>query len=1078
MLLGLLVLSSANAFAADGDVKASGDLRFAVINEANATVEFIGVSQEAASVKAGDDIDLTIPGTVSLLEDNGSSYKDYNVVSINPSWSEKNDIVGTAKWYTAEVRSQIKAVTVETRLSGNETSAGSRTDRKNWDVINNILFKCTALEKLVVKEAHLVSNVPAISLASLKEIDFSGVSNDGQKVVIAGATGNIETIKLPGDGPVEVVAGAFKDLTKLKSVTFGNGSKSKVTIGANAFENCGTALTGTNVVGFSNWDKVVSIGAAAFKNCNMTTATIGADVATLGAGAFEGTTLKTVEFKSNKLTAVETGLFTNQAAVETLKIESTSVTTIKKGAFGAMTGLKNIDFSKATALTTIDGTEFATLTTLVNVNFEGAPLNNVAGIDPSKSAASLETFKFPANFDKVVPSFKNCVKLAAITIPAGAAGITSFQFCKKLAKIDLSGITNTNFTSIPANAFDMTVTEDGTTRNTKDDKGNLIKPVNGIDRFNTALEEVKLPATITTIGDNAFAGCSKLGEKNNLKDLAALTSIGASAFRWTVIPEVDLSGAVSKNADGSYKFTEISSLAFADNTALTIVKLPEGIKTIKDGAFKFGSVSTNALGKAESYGKGKLATLELNPAAIESIGVFAFMGSAFDELDLSEATNDKFTTIEEGAFAFNTKLETVTLPVQINEIVGQYYAVSGVGAFADDTALASINLHQTNIDELDNIFTTYDGATYTKERSIALPTLTLTKDETKTLANGDALADLEDIDDYALQFTGLTAILIPETVGYMGTGAFRACTNLATFEWRNAIQSYLPSDCFRGDVKLTDVTFLSIETCTTMSDEDIFFMCNKANLTVTVTPDSYKALVANGYGNDNRTYSTLASEGNVQWGFTDNNLASDGYYYATYYNDNNSSWFDATKFDVYAAVVEANKVVLKPATADGGFYKVAKATYDYLGQCDNEKISICVVRSKDKDAVPQLNSNDGNDQVSTLPVTNHLQMSDGTATGSKLNYVFKLGRNKAGVVAFFRITSGTFDEGKIYINAEETSARMDIVVEGEGAITGIKSLFGAEEVQDDAPVYNMQGARVNAAQKGVYIKNGKKFIVK
>ena len=106
-------------------------------------------------------------------------------------------------------------------------------------------------------------------------------------------------------------------------------------------------------------------------------------------------------------------------------------------------------------------------------------------------------------------------------------------------------------------------------------------------------------------------------------------------------------------------------------------------------------------------------------------------------------------------------------------------------------------------------------------------------------------------------------------------------------------------------------------------------------------------------GNDNRQYSTLDIMGNKVFEFTKSNLSkSDNYYYATYYNMANSSWFDANEFDVFSAVVEGNKVVLKKATADGGYYKVAK--FVPSGSGANPTKALCIVRSKKIEAKAQV----------------------------------------------------------------------------------------------------------------------------
>jgi hypothetical protein len=395
-----------------------------------------------------------------------------------------------------------------------------------------------------------------------------------------------------------------------------------------------------------------------------------------------------------------------------------------------------------------------------------------------------------------------------------------------------------------------------------------------------------------------------------------------------------------------------------------------------------------------------------------------------------------------------------------------------------------------------------------------LATLNLKKDATVTV-NDKPLNDLEEIKEFALQFTGLTEIEIPESVEKFGTDGdgkndqcnksttnpdsptaleeygssftekdnfrvFLGCTSLEKFTWKNAKQNVLGFNTFRGDNALEEVHFLTVNTIQDLADENIFFMCDMSKLTVYVTADSYNILVANGFGNENRQYSKLDVEGNVQFAFKESAKASDGYYYATYNNKVNSSWFNAAKFDVYSAVVEGAKVVLKPATAEEGtingvsgkFYKVARFTGS------NAKKALCVVRSTDVNAKPELNSNAGSDNLSTLPADNDLLYcaNDGDAGGSKVSYVFKLGNNK-GKVAFYRFKTGSFKANTIYIK-KEAAARfdsMDIVIEGN--TTGINTI---EEnlVNENAPVYNLQGVRVNGTKKGMYIKDGKKFMVK
>lgn len=83
--------------------------------------------------------------------------------------------------------------------------------------------------------------------------------------------------------------------------------------------------------------------------------------------------------------------------------------------------------------------------------------------------------------------------------------------------------------------------------------------------------------------------------------------------------------------------------------------------------------------------------------------------------------------------------------------------------------------------------------------------------------------------------------------------------------------------------------------------------------------------------------------------------------------------------------------------------------------------------------------------------------------------------NKEGNVGFYQVdgTTNTVDANRAYLTATGAGSRLSIVFNEE--TTGISSAVAT--VADDA-IYNMQGVRVSSLKKGIYVKNGKKFIVK
>lgn len=190
---------------------------------------------------------------------------------------------------------------------------------------------------------------------------------------------------------------------------------------------------------------------------------------------------------------------------------------------------------------------------------------------------------------------------------------------------------------------------------------------------------------------------------------------------------------------------------------------------------------------------------------------------------------------------------------------------------------------------------------------------------------------------------------------------------------------------------------------------------------------------------------------------------SGDYYYATYHASV-ASWFPADKFEMFTAVIEGSNVNMKEAEVLDGYYKINVG--------DN-----VVLRSKDISGEYETKALD-NTNTSIEKLQNDLRycVKDGDVKGTKINYIYKLGV-KNSVVAFYRISSGEFKAGQLYIKAElSTKDRLDITI--DGVDINATSIFGVESATEgaNAPIYNLKGMRVEKAQKGINIQNGKKYV--
>ncbi len=80
---------------------------------------------------------------------------------------------------------------------------------------------------------------------------------------------------------------------------------------------------------------------------------------------------------------------------------------------------------------------------------------------------------------------------------------------------------------------------------------------------------------------------------------------------------------------------------------------------------------------------------------------------------------------------------------------------------------------------------------------------------------------------------------------------------------------------------------------------------------------------------------------------------------------------------------------------------------------------------------------------------------------------------KDGNAVFAKLNQGTIPAGKAYLMVEGSNARSFFDIEGETtAIEAVNSIV------ENGTFYNLQGQRINAPQKGLYIVNGKKVIIK
>lgn len=286
----------------------------------------------------------------------------------------------------------------------------------------------------------------------------------------------------------------------------------------------------------------------------------------------------------------------NDTKINSLSLPS-SIERVKSGAFWKASNLKNVTFAdKGKGLKTIGMYAFADCSSLESIDLSNSSITEIPE-NAFSNCTSLKTVKLPPTVTKIADdAFADCKKLEEIqglsNCKISEIGKDAFAGCYNLKTFDISSATITSLPdTICSNMY--------------------------------ALTSIHLPKTLTSIGTSALEGCKKLEEITGISD-CKLTSIGANAFAsCSALKEVDLSKS---------SFTALPASAFAKDTALTSVKLPDSLTEIGEKAFVgCGAMEKIDLSNTKLTTIGKNAMAEMNnlmyinlPDTVKNVGQSAF----------------------------------------------------------------------------------------------------------------------------------------------------------------------------------------------------------------------------------------------------------------------------------------------------------------------------------------------------------------------------------------------------------------------------------------------------------------------
>ena len=512
------------------------------------------------------------------------------------------------------------------------------------------------------------------------------------------------------------------DMNKLSEITIPN---SVTSIGEYAFYNC-SGLTSVTIP-----NSVTSIGKSAFSGCSgLTSVTIGEKVEGISEEAFSGCSGLISVTIPNSVTSIDKDAFKSCSSLTSVTIGE-KVETIGEEAFSGCSGLISVTIPNS--VISIGEYAFRSCNDLASVTI-GENVENI-GRGAFYQCKSLASVTIPASVTSIGRyAFYYCSGLTSITIGEKVDTIGSYAFkdCRSLTSITWKA---KNCTNLEGNIFTNACTNI-TSFILGDNVGRVPASLcSGMIK----LTEITIPASVTSIGLNAFNNCSGLTKVNYLGTTDEWAKIDFESF----------------NSNPTYYAKDL----YINNELLTDLK-----------------ITTDAIKQYAFYNCQSIKSVEIGNS-VTSIGEYAFFGC--NNISLLEWNAKKcadLVTPIVGASSITFGNEVEYIPVNLcsgSRSLEEVYIGKSVSSIGEEAFYECENLKRViNSSELDIVKgeTTHGYVAYYA-------------DVVGSKIEGDFIFDNDDVIVAYIGDINATAVEIPLKTTQIYNDVFKDCDKLTTIVW-------------------------------------------------------------------------------------------------------------------------------------------------------------------------------------------------------------------------------------------------------------------------------------------------------